>query len=151
MNFGGHRLAAGFTVSPELIEELNDSFERTLSQEIDQAVRAPDLLIDAEVTLGDIDYPLLNDLSLLEPYGMGNPRPLFLSRNVAVCDRRIVGGDSLKLRVKEEQVFDAIGFRMAGSLPLTSGSIDLVFTPQLNHWTGSPRIELEMKDLIPHS
>jgi len=148
--FGGHRMAAGFTVSSELIEALRGLLEKVLSQELVDDITAPSLLIDAEVTLEDMDRRLLEDLLVLEPHGMGNPRPLFLSRNVAVCDRRIVGGDSLKLRVRDKRVFETIGFRMADCFSMTSGSIDLVFTPQLNHWMGSQRIELEMKDLIPH-
>ncbi len=150
IGFGGHQRAAGFTISSELIEALRNRFEEALSQEGFDEVEEPILLIDAEVTLAEIDRRLLDDLTLFEPHGTGNPRPLFLSRNVAVCDRRIVGNDSLKLRIKDEQVFEAIGFQMGDRLSLTSGPIDLVFTPQLNPWMGSHRIELEMKDLIPH-
>ncbi len=149
--YGGHRMAAGFTISSELIEELRNRFEKAVAREMDGRIEGPILSVDAEVTLKEIDRRLLEDLSLLEPHGVGNPRPLFLSRNIAVCNRRIVGADSLKLRVKDGQVFQAIGFRMGDRFPLTSGPIDLVFTPQLNHWMGSENIELEMKDLMPHS
>ena len=57
----------------------------------------------------------------------------------------------LKLRIKNKRSFEAIGFRMADLFPLASGMIDLVFTPQLNDWMGSSRIELEVRDLMPHS
>jgi single-stranded-DNA-specific exonuclease len=146
---GGHRMAAGFTISSESIMDLRDALERVLTQQPDETDRES-LWVDAEVGLADIDHRLLKDLALLEPHGMGNPRPLFLSRNLEVCDRRIVGSDSLKLRVKDGQIFDAIGFRMADAISLTNGPIDLVFTPQMNQWMGSERIELEVRELNPH-
>jgi single-stranded-DNA-specific exonuclease len=149
--FGGHPMAAGFTVPPGSITELRALLSDLLRQQADEGEKTPVLRIDAEVELTDIDRCLIEDLSLLEPHGMGNPRPLFVSRNVKVNARRVVGADSLKLSVQGGQTFDAIGFGMAGLFSLTSGSIDLVFTPQLNHWKGSERIELEMRDLVPHT
>jgi len=149
-SFGGHRAAAGFTISSELIPGLRNLLDEAVSQESTDDIEGRILSIDAEVKLGEIDRPLLEDLLLFEPHGIGNPRPLFLSRNVAVCNRRIVGTDSLKLRLRDKQTFDAIGFRMADFFSQTMGPIDLVFTPQLTHWMGSPRIELEMRDLSPH-
>jgi len=150
VGFGGHRVAAGFTVKSELIGELRGVFERAVSQELVEAARAPSRYIDAEVTLDQIDRRLVEDLVLFEPHGVGNPRPLFLAKNVAVYDRKIVGTNSLKLKIGDRKTFNAIGFRMADRLSLASGPVDLVFTPQLNHWMGSHRIELEFKDLTPH-
>jgi single-stranded-DNA-specific exonuclease len=151
VGFGGHRAAAGFTIKSELIEDLRNHVESVISEEVmDETIR-PGIAIDAEVTLEEIDRRLVEDLMMFEPHGVGNPRPLFLSKNVAVCDRRIVGADSLKLKVKDKQIFDAIGFRMGDRLPLTSGPIDLVFVPQLNHWMGSEKIQLEVRDLAPHT
>ena len=149
--FGGHRMEAGFTLSSDLIEALRETLENALSDELGREVVGPSLVIDAEGALENMNHRLLGDLMLFEPHGMGNPRPLFLSRNLAVCDSRIVGGNSLKLRVKDKRVFEAIGFRMADRLSMASGSIDLVYTPQLNQWMGTQRIELEMKDLLPHA
>ncbi len=149
-SFGGHRTAAGFTVGSESIGELRTLFDEAVSQELVDRARVPSLFIDAEVSLAEMRRRLVEDLLLFEPHGMGNPKPLFLSRHVEVCERRIVGNDSLKLKVRDKQTFDAIGFRMGDHLSLTSGPIDLVFTPQLNHWMGSSKIELEMKDLMPH-
>ena len=149
--YGGHGMAAGFSVRAETIAELRNLFEQTLHRHLAMQPVAPDFMIDAEVTLDEIDHRLLQDLIRFEPHGMGNPRPLFLSRNVAVCDRRVVGTDSLKLRVKSKQSFEAIGFRMAESLSQTFGAIDLVFTPHWNEWMGCTRIELEVRNLMPHS
>jgi single-stranded-DNA-specific exonuclease len=149
-HFGGHRMAAGFTVSSERIGALQTLLEENLRQSLGDEIEEPLLTIDAMVRLEDIDRRLLEDLMLFEPHGKGNSRPLFLSRNLAVRDSRIVGNGSLKLRVGDQQVFEAIGFRMADSLSMVSGPIDLVFTPQLNHWMGHERIELEVKDLAPH-
>ncbi|MBW2123289.1 MAG: single-stranded-DNA-specific exonuclease RecJ, partial [Deltaproteobacteria bacterium] len=148
--FGGHRLAAGFRIYPESVPELQEHLERALSSKPERETAGPPLLVDAEVTLAEIDRTLIEDLLLLEPYGIGNPRPLFLSRNLTVCERRIVGKGSLRLRVMDGQVFDAIGFRMGDRFPLASGPVDLVFTPRLDEWMGSKRIRLEIEDLLPH-
>lgn len=148
--FGGHQMAAGFSVASESMEELRSRLEEAVSIGLDDEPPVPRLWIDAEINLAEIDRALLDDLSLFEPHGMGNPRPLFLSRGVAVSSRRVVAGDSLKLMVEDGKRFEAIGFRMGDRFATTSGPIDLVFTPQLNHWTGSERIELEVKDLMPH-
>ncbi len=71
--------------------------------------------------MDDITDRLVEELALLEPYGLGNPTPVFATRGLAVASHRYVGAESnhLKLKLESEgRIIDAIGFRMAPRIPL---------------------------------
>ncbi|MCK4576667.1 hypothetical protein KAU34_09690, partial [candidate division WOR-3 bacterium] len=73
---------------------------------------------DCELTFKEIDKILLSEIKMLEPFGVGNPQPVFLTKNVDfVGYPRIVGKDHLKIKVREDNiVFEAIGFGQADAV-----------------------------------
>ncbi len=80
-SFGGHPLAAGLTLPVERLAMFTTAMNRAVREKLGSGVPQPILTIDLTVTVGDLGQDLFRELSLLEPYGMGNPAPRLLIRN----------------------------------------------------------------------
>jgi len=147
--FGGHELAAGFTVREENIPALARRIrERTAL--LAGCAKPPELEVDLELddpALLDLDG--VEQLEELEPYGTGNPRPVLSLTGVQVAAQALVGGGRhLKLKLsKRGTVLDAILFS-AGGLNLEVGSrLDAAFYPQINEYRGVRTVQLQLVDL----
>ncbi len=147
---GGHAMAAGFTVVNANLAELETRLREIAARSLATMELAPTLSIDAEASLGDMNWTVQKALGQLAPFGYGNREPIFASRNVIVRDARLVGGDHLKLTLSDGQiVWDAIAFRQgswAGSLP---SRIDVAYQLEARTWNGETRLQLNVKDLKP--
>ena len=152
--YGGHEMAAGFTVLEENIPALAARLRELVSAYAGGRPMEASIDVDAEMD----DCALLtarqvDALSVLEPFGTGNPRPVFLLRSAAVaacCD--VGGGRHLKMRVRRDGVMlDAIFFSAnAAACGVAIGDrLDLVFTPQINEFRGSRAVQLQICDLRP--
>ena len=156
--FGGHAHAVGFALPsrevPALKQRLNEYAQTRLKAED----LVPELRIDAEIPLSAITPELFENLRCLEPFGHGNPEPVFSSRNVnLVLPPKIIKEKHIKLRVNQrlpEQKasfnYDAMGWRMAEELqsePLLPGdSLDVAFTIGMNSHPDFGGLELTLED-----
>jgi len=148
--YGGHRMAAGLTIRSERIGALAERFETATAATTTDASFVPELRIDARVELDALSPEALQDVEKLEPFGQGNPRPLFLAQRLEVVSSRVVGDRHLKLGVchpGSRRIYDAIAFRRGEERPATGALIDLVFTPELSVWEGFERLQLVVRDL----
>lgn len=146
--FGGHRVAAGVSVSAGGIDEFRSAFEAHACRVLNEDDLTPRLEIDLEVQPGDITRELALELKRLEPFGMGNPEPALMVRDMTVVEQRIVGEGHLRLRLSRDgQTFSAIGFRLASHAP--GSMVDIVFFPEINEWNGSSNLQLRVRDLRP--
>ncbi len=151
-DFGGHELAAGFTIRAENIDAFRARIEAAVLARTGGAEMISKLQVDAR-----IDDPALlsqegvESLSLLEPFGAGNPKPVFMLAGVVIVSMFEVGnGRHLKLRLRcQGGVFDAIFFSAsAGQLGLAPGDrADVAFTPQINEFRGVRAVQLQVCDL----
>jgi len=151
--FGGHAMAAGFSLGTDRIETVQETFEAIATETMESnPPPPPELRIDAELPLSRIDDHFVADLSELAPYGEGNPEPRFIARGLRVISPRLVGRDHLRMDVADgNHVKAAIGFGMGGGKPPEGGHMDLVFTPEINSWQGTSRIQLRIADMRPSS
>jgi single-stranded-DNA-specific exonuclease len=150
--FGGHELAAGFTIAQENI----DAFRARMEQAVLARTGGAEMVSTLQVDLKLDDPGLLTQqgvasLSMLEPFGAGNPKPvLMLSGAVIQSAFEVGGGRHLKLRLRYQDVsFDAIFFSAtAAQLGLGPGDrVDAAFTPQINEFRGSRTVQLQICDL----
>jgi len=152
--YGGHRAAAGLSIRRENLEDFRREFTRQVLHQLDEQRQRPQYWLDGEVAPGQWTPEMIQALGRLQPFGLGNPEPVFLARGLEVASARLVGRDGpnhLKLAVRDGQrSFDAIGFTMSDRLPEARGRIDLAYTPQLNSWDGGLSIQLRIRDLRPH-
>ncbi len=148
---GGHARAAGFTVPTRDLEELSRRLLAIAAVEISDDDVEPRLIVDAELRLRKHDESLYRTIQQLEPFGSGNPQPLFLSRGLKVVSARIVGRERpghLKLTLKDASTtWDAIGFGMGHRLAGLGEYLDVVYTVERHEWNGQSSMRLRIKDL----
>ncbi|MBM4125134.1 MAG: single-stranded-DNA-specific exonuclease RecJ [Nitrospira sp.] len=150
--FGGHPSAAGLTIQESRIPMLQDRFAEIAGGWVGTGSPLPQIHVDAEVNLHEVDQQLVRELGMLHPYGAGNPEPIFAVKNVAILNQRVVGERHLKLTVRHgrSQPFDSIGFRMGSLADLglsADRAVDLAFVPEINRWNGLDRVQLRIRDL----
>jgi single-stranded-DNA-specific exonuclease len=157
--FGGHKYAAGLSLKKENLNAFVAQFEKVVSSTITEEMLAPEIRIDAELPIDKVDKKLLRILSQMEPFGPGNNRPVFLSKEVKdVGYGRLIGADKthLKLNLTSEdsaKKFDAIGFSMSDKFDFIKGgkSFDICYVLEENVWNGKSNLQLRLKDLRPLS
>jgi single-stranded-DNA-specific exonuclease len=149
--FGGHRLAAGLTVRVENIRKLQAAFEEAVVQSLPDQDAAPRLEIDSEIQFNQIGPQLMNELEDLEPYGTGNPPPVFFARDVHVTTAAIVGRRhrrmSLCQSMNDSPAMDAIHFNLPPDAPKPGSFERLAFRIQWNRYRGDKRIQLVVEDI----
>ncbi|MCL5006374.1 MAG: single-stranded-DNA-specific exonuclease RecJ [Acidobacteria bacterium] len=149
--FGGHRAAAGFTLPSERIGELSSRFEEYARSVLSVEDLEPLLRVDTEVDLDQMGWPVYEELKRLEPFGLGNPTPVFLARNLRLAFApRVVGEKHLKLKVgKGAKLFDAVGWNQGEQARLleSGDSLDLAFTLSENTYQGIASLQMIIKDL----
>ncbi len=147
---GGHAAAAGFTVRLDRLDELKTRLSSVAAAQRAGGDWSPVLKIDALVRLSTLTLEMQTQLARLEPHGLENPQPIFVSRGVRVRGARTLKeGAHLKLTLLDEngRPWDAIAFRMGDRLSHVSDTIDIVYTLELNTWNGERRLQLNVKDL----
>lgn len=147
--FGGHEAAAGVTLKKENLAAFQDAFAAAVRTQW-QNDEAPqkEILVDEALDVAKIDRKLVDDLQCLEPFGMGNAAPVFVTEGLKVVQKRIVGEKHLKLKVSGEAgTFDAIAFGKSLAFDDIQDSIDLVYGLEINRFAGRESIQLVVKDL----
>ncbi len=151
--FGGHPIAAGLSLKSDHFRFFKEKFLKVSEEKILPENLTPIIYVDAELKLEDVNRRMINFLNALEPYGPGNMRPVFVSRNLSVDGiPKLIGRDqnTLKFSVKQKKTpFESIGFNMVEHYEkLIQGShIDIAYVIGENEWNGRKSIQLELKDI----
>ncbi len=155
VNVGGHPMAAGFTIETSKIIHMQEALER-LAEALDDGLFIRTLRVDCEIPLFFINVRFYNALKNLEPFGMGNPEPVFLTKNVRIENMKVLGKDGkhLKLTVSHESAeFHAIAFGFGDKVNTfhIGDQVDMVYTIIENTWNGRSSLELKVKDIKQHA
>lgn len=157
-NFGGHMYAAGLTMRPEQVEEFTRRFNAYVDQHIDPAMLQPQVEIDSELLFSEITPSFRRDLNRFQPFGPGNPAPVFITHGViSHGDAKLVGMDCEHLRMdlmqtqKPNTTIQAIAFQQPLHYEwVRSGRpIDVCYQIVENHYRGSVSVQLRIKDIKP--
>ena len=152
--FGGHELAAGFTIREENIP----AFTAAMNDYVRRCTGGTEMVsaLDIDCRVEDVGILTLEEvegLDLLEPYGAGNPKPVFFLPGCLITALSEVGGGRhLKLKLTSGgRSFDAIFFSATGAeMGVTQGDrVDVAFTPQINEYRGWRSVQLQVCDLRP--
>jgi single-stranded-DNA-specific exonuclease len=149
---GGHALAAGVSLKAVNIEDFASKLNTIASEIITEEDLVPRIETDGEINPDDINWDLLRDLNRLEPFGQGNPEPLFVSSGLEVLNSKTVGADGshLKMRVKGDgPQIDCIAFGLGAMQPAVQlgDAVDLCYNIRSNSYNGSDTIQLTVKDI----
>jgi single-stranded-DNA-specific exonuclease len=151
-HYGGHAAAAGFTINNRQLKEFEHRLKSLAQRELGDQELRPTLTADAEIPLRELKSDLLDQMEWLQPTGMDNPDPLFITRNLNVVRRRAVGRDKshLKMLVSDgvEQI-DAIAFRQGYWIEAMPSQVDLIYAFEVNVFNGRATRQLNVKDLKP--
>ncbi len=147
LQFGGHKFAAGLALAPENLDRFVNAFEEVVAKTILEDMKTPVISIDADLDLNDINGDFMKTLKMFEPFGPHNAKPVFRSSKVYLSDARIVGGSHLKMKLKSNSVvYDAIKFRNGDTIVKAGSRLDVVYSVDENHYTGSVSYQLQLKD-----
>jgi single-stranded-DNA-specific exonuclease len=150
--FGGHSHAAGIVITKDSIEDFKNNINRLAHERLSLEDLFPSFDIDIELGLLDLNEEIIAELEALEPSGIGNPEPLFYTRNLKLKgEPQVLSRETLKFWVTDGDItYEAIGFGMSNfkdSL-ITADYFDLVYTPKIDNWRGEDSILLEAKDIF---
>jgi len=155
--FGGHKAAAGLSIAKENIGEFRREFSRIVAGTLAPEDLKPKVVIDAKTSMSHLSEETVEQLSLLEPHGLGNPRPLLSLTDLSLKGLpRIVGkaGEHLQMAVSDGQKsLRTIAFNMASlerELYDKSVRLDLVCRPYINVWNDTRSVQLRIQDVIVH-
>jgi single-stranded-DNA-specific exonuclease len=148
--FGGHEYAGGLSMKPERLEDFTDAFETAARQSLAEEDLVPLLEADASLAFSEIGLPLARELEVLEPYGIGNPEPLFITSRVEVCERKIFAA-GVRYRLRQGgRVLGAVIFGAGDDFPGKPGeNIDIAYRLTENEWNGTTSMELKIDDIRP--
>jgi single-stranded-DNA-specific exonuclease len=156
--FGGHARAAGLTLENKNFDMLYEILRASANKKIADNDLIAQIKIDAIINPKDINFKLIDILKKFEPFGLGNPRPVFLMKDLEVTNINTVGTDKKHLKlnlastpytINHTPILETIGFGLGNlASTLTIGEkIDIVFTIDENVWNGSKKIQLKILDL----
>ncbi|MCF6131260.1 single-stranded-DNA-specific exonuclease RecJ [Flavobacterium wongokense] len=152
--FGGHMYAAGMTLKEENYLAFKEAFQKEVEKTIHPDLLIPEISIDAEIDLNDINDKLVRLLNQFEPFGPQNMSPVFLTKNVKDTGyAKAIGTDEehLKLFVKQNdsEGFGAIGFGLGNKLNEIKNQkpVDVVYHIDENEFNGNVTVQLRLKDL----
>ena len=157
-NFGGHMYAAGLTMRPERVEEFTRRFNAYVEENIDPITLQPQVEIDSELFFSNITPAFRRDLNRFQPFGPGNPAPVFVTRGVVSHgETKLVGADCEHLRMdlmqrqKPNTTIQTIAFQQPTHYEwIRAGHpIDVCYQIVDNHYRGSVSVQLRIKDIKP--
>ncbi len=152
--FGGHDQAAGMTIRNDNLVSFYNRFNALVEEALQGVETKPELLIDRVLHPDDVSLDLIQRLTSLEPFGEGNPEPVFALRGVRLGAVRKVGKDEKhwKLSVDRARLYpplDVVGWSLALTYPdLRPGmEVDLAGTIAVNSWNGRESVQMVLRDI----
>ena len=152
--FGGHRYAAGLTIKAEAYIAFKKAFERAVAVTVKPEQRIPSVDYDMEISLDRITPKFFRIMNQMAPFGPGNMRPVFMTKNCIDGGKsRVVGGDLSHLKLDaiddSRSTLSGIGFGMADHISRikSRNSFQLLYTVEENEFKGEISLQLKLKDI----
>ena len=150
---GGHPMAAGFTVETAKLELVQKKLEELALTAVTKKMLNQKLRIDCELATDSISSKLYDEIEKLQPFGMGNPTPTFMTEKIIIEDLKTVGFDGKHLRFKfsisQESTIDGIWF--GGGDKVSSfkpgDKVNIAYTIDQDLWNGNKKLQLKIKDI----
>lgn len=168
VQFGGHFHAAGIEIEIEKVEEFRNTFNRIAKTIINDTVNGKELLVpeikvDAEIDVSEVNQRFVKILSHFEPFGPGNMTPIFLTRDlVIVGDPKTYNGSTTVFKVRkgtqngnrfDNYSFDCVYYQSpdldeTSRYHLKTGTkLDIIYSVEENHWNGNTKTQFRIRDL----
>ena len=153
MNFGGHPMAAGLAIDPENLPAFYRRMQKTVSDMLSAVkVEEPAVEIEAALSLPEINLDLAAAIEPMAPFGPGNAKPVFATRNLVLQKTDLIGlnQEHVKLTVADEAENIQTAFWWNGkNEPLPEGRFDLAYNLRASDWRGTRQVQMEFVDFHP--
>ncbi len=145
---GGHAMAAGLSIEEGKLEKFRENFTAYVLTNTDEEQRLPKLMYDAEISFDQLSLEFLSSYDLLQPFGSGNPQPVFISRQVGLSRPPLhMKNNHLRFMLRQGyQEQDAVFFG-GGEYPLPDPPWDIAFTIDRNTFRGRTTLQLIIQDV----
>jgi len=159
IKFGGHKMAAGLSINTDNLSEFRLRFDEVVRSKLGEVPIKPEIIIDCEIDLNQIDDKFYRILMQFAPFGPKNMTPLFLTKNLVDAGySKAVGEfkDHLKLSVVQKnsstKFFSGIAFKKGYLLDrIKNGEMfNMVYSLELNEWQGRKSLQLNVRDIKFH-
>jgi single-stranded-DNA-specific exonuclease len=150
-DFGGHDYAAGLTIKKENIPLFTKRFSSLADSSLKEEDLVAKLVLNANLPFKDLSYDFMESLELLEPFGNGNPQPVFYAHARQIWPPKIIGKTHLKLFLEDQdRLLEGIAFGYADKkedLMHKNLKLRVAFTPQINNFLNKSSIQLLIRDV----
>ena len=144
--YGGHEMAAGLTVQEKNLDLFAKQFHQVTRDLLSEEDLQPRLRLDHEISFAELSFDFLGWHEMLQPFGNGNPQPLFLARGVeSVAVPRIVGEKHLQLRLRQHNYHQRAIFFGAAAGALPKQPWDIAFRIRPDEYEGETRLEIRVE------
>ena len=154
LRYGGHKMAAGVTIARDKVDEFARRFNEVAASHLTLEDLVPEVRIDLEVGMDRVGEQMEKILRHFEPFGIGNPTPVLVARNVMLAaPPKVVGKDGLKLRLSTGAgELEAIGWGMAPRIAEFDAAVpvDVAFRLERDEYRGASRLQARLADICPH-
>ncbi len=151
LGYGGHFAAAGMTMALEQLEAFKLAFEKAVAERITEAQLTPEIVINAELPIDQINMQFYTIIAQMEPFGPDNMRPIFIAKNVYDTGySKIVKEAHISFNVTQgKSNIRGIGYNMPEHIKIVKSGkpFDLVFQLQLNEWQGNQSVQMQIIDI----
>ena len=149
LSFGGHKMAAGLRLEKENLQDFRQALNKLAKERLKKEYFEPELYIDGEIRLSDINQDILSVYRKLSPFGMGNPQPVFVVKNVTVKnDIRVMKDRHISFTLKQEQIERrAIAFDAMDKREIIQSGKPLNFAVQVSENNRNGEIEFKVLDV----
>lgn len=152
INGGGHPMAAGFSILTNNVKEFERRFQKLSSNILTEDILLKKIKVDMILDYKSINMDLINKISNLEPFGIGNYYPVFMSKNVLIKETKIIGKDKKHMKFlleSQNKIIEAIAFNKAEKLLKlkNNDTLDIIYSLDKNIWDGREKIQIIIKEL----
>lgn len=150
--FGGHRMAAGLSLPKDNLDAFILRFDQAVRQQLGEGDLVPELVYDVPLSLSQVSLDTVEALRGLEPFGLGNPSPVFLLEGLSLVSSRAVGSDGahLKLRVSADgSTRDGIAFGLGSQHDKLGDDLGMLCSVECNEFNGRVSAQLMVRALLP--
>ena len=153
--YGGHSMAAGFTMMTKDLEKFRNEFDSYVKQNLKEEDFIPIQKVDTFIHPAELDIKLAQEMEKIEPFGVGNPQPVFAYKNIRGAWPKAMGQDQnhLSFFIKSDSANSdvrAVAWNKASFIPLIENErIDITFEPEINDFNDKVSVQCMTKTIEP--
>lgn len=151
--FGGHEMAAGLSLQEDKIDDFRRALQEYAGKKLTAQDYVPKVMVEFELPPQEVNFRIIEELALLEPYGMGNPKPTFGYRGLRGTEAQTMGAQRQHLKFQAgtaDRPVTALYWNHSALAPIVNAEeLDLVYTPSINEWNGRRSLQCFVESLAP--